>query len=403
MSFSILLINITLVVLIIYGLLLIVYSRLWQGMQPVRLAPDGEGNRLLNARMNTDIRSRKKPAISFSVIIPARNEQDSIQGCIESIVNGTYDKALYEVIVVDDFSTDKTGEILRSLQSKYPDLIKVIDLSVVLDSRPINAYKKKALALAIEASGGNWILTTDADCILPPRWLEYYNSYILDTGKRFVAAPVRFIDTGSFVSKFQCLDFLSLQGVTGAAVGAGLMSMCNGANLGYEKDFYQQVNGFEGIDQLASGDDMFLMQKMQDHAPGSAGYLFAEGAIVDTLPMPDWRSFINQRIRWASKAGAYKDWKIKLVLLIVYLLNLSLVVLFFLGLFTPLIFLKWLILLVAKYLLEFYFMWRVAGFFKQRSLMGWFLIMQPLHLVYTVVAGWLGLFGKYQWKGRQVK
>lgn len=393
MSFSTLLVDITLCILIIYGLLIMVYRTFWNRLEPVKLKQEPDAHPQAGSR----------DGIRFSVIIPARNEQENIQNCIESILHGSYAKDLYEIIVVDDFSTDGTGAILQRLRSQHPALIKIIALAQVLDSRPINSYKKKALALAIEKAQGEWILTTDADCILPDQWLAYYNSYIRQTGKRFVAAPVRFMDTGSFVSKFQCLDFLSLQGVTAAAVGAGLMSMCNGANLGYEKAFYKEVGGFEGVDKLASGDDMFLMQKMQDLQPGSAGYLFTTAAIVDTLPMPDWRSFINQRIRWASKAGTYKDYQIKLVLVIVYLLNLSLVVLFFTGLFHPVILVKWLILILIKYLIEFLFMWRVTAFFNQRNLMGWFLVMQPLHLLYTVVAGWLGMFGKYQWKGRQVK
>jgi cellulose synthase/poly-beta-1,6-N-acetylglucosamine synthase-like glycosyltransferase len=397
MSFSTLLVDTTLCILIIYGLLILVYRRLWQRLVPVSLKAGAASNSMPENRVG------EAHSVIFSVIIPARNEQENIQKCIESILQGSYPKDLYEIIVVDDFSTDRTAAILQSLKARFPAQVKIIELAKLLDSRPINSYKKKALALAIEASFGEWVLTTDADCILPPDWLAYYNSYIGQTGKRFVAAPVRFIDTRSFVGRFQCLDFLSLQGVTGAAVAGGLMSMCNGANLGYEKRFFQEVNGFEGVDNLASGDDMFLMQKMQDRQPGSAGYLFAQGAIVDTLPMPDWRSFINQRIRWASKAGTYRDYKIKLVLLIVYLLNLSLVILFFTGLLHPVILLKWLILVGIKYLIEFFFMWKVSAFFNQRNLMGWFLVMQPLHLVYTVVAGWLGLFGKYQWKGRQVK
>lgn len=179
--------------------------------------------------------------------------------------------------------------------------------------------------------------------------------------------------------------------------------MCNGANLAYEKAFFYEVEGFSGIDRLASGDDMFLMGKMQAKQPGSTGYLFAREAVVTTLPMADWASFLHQRIRWASKAGSYKDWKIKAVLLLVYLLNLSLVVLFIWGIFQPALLLSWLVLLLFKFFAELFFLWPVAGFFNERNLLAWFLVMQPVHLLYTVVAGWLGLFGKYQWKGRQVR
>jgi hypothetical protein len=48
------------------------------------------------------------------------------------------------------------------------------------------------------------------------------------------------------------------------------------------------------------------------------------------------------------------------------------------------------------------FMVPVARFYKMEGAMGWFPIMQPLHILYTVIAGWLGKFGTYQWKGRKV-
>ena len=376
------------VLLILYSFLILLYRRLWKQLRPLQLSKRA-------------IHSADR--LRFSIIIPARNEADNIMNCLVSILEGDYPREFYDITVVDDFSTDATGEILHRLQQQYPGQVKVIELAKILDHRPINSYKKKALELAIAAASGDWILTTDADCQVPPGWLSYFEGYICQSEKRFVAAPVRFTDIGSFISKFQCLDFLSLQGITGAAVGSGLMSMCNGANLCYEKAFFEAVGGFSGIDQLASGDDMFLMQKMQRYQPGSAGYLFAREAIVSTLPMADWRSFLNQRIRWASKGGTYQDWKIKAVLLIVYLLNLGLVSLMVAGLFYPELLLWWLGFTLVKFLTEYLFMLPVARFFNQRYLLKWFLIMQPVHAVYTVAAGWLGLFGKYKWKGRQVK
>ena len=373
-------------ILLLYGLIILVYKGLWAKLKPFRLEP-----------------SKAPGALKFSIIIPARNEEKNIGNCLHSILAGSYPKELYEITVVDDFSTDSTPAILARFQGQYPTVVKVLSLSTILDSRPINSYKKKALELAISQASGEWIVTTDADCLVPTDWLSYYDQYIRASSKRFVAAPVCFEDSGSFISKFQCLDFLSLQAVTGAAVGAGLMSMCNGANLCYQKAFFNEVGGFKGVDELASGDDMFLMQKMQHKDPSSTGYLFASGAIVSTLPMPDWSSFLNQRIRWASKAGAYKDWKIKLVLLLVYLMNLGMLLVLLMGLWVPKYLVVWLGLLLFKFMVEYMFMRAAAKFFQQQKLLSWFLLMQPFHMVYTVVAGMLGLFGKYTWKGRSVR
>lgn len=107
--------------------------------------------------------------------------------------------------------------------------------------------------------------------------------------------------------------------------------MCNGANLAYERNSFYRVNGFSGIDTIASGDDMLLMHKIANQYPGQIHYLKAEDAIVTTSPMKTWREFLNQRIRWASKAKYYDDKRITAVLILVYLFNLSFLVLWVAG------------------------------------------------------------------------
>jgi cellulose synthase/poly-beta-1,6-N-acetylglucosamine synthase-like glycosyltransferase len=179
--------------------------------------------------------------------------------------------------------------------------------------------------------------------------------------------------------------------------------MCNGANLAYSKDAFVAVNGFKGVDNIASGDDMLLMHKIHKQYPGKIGYLFAQGAIVHTAAMADWKSFINQRIRWASKATSYDDKRIFRVLLLVYLLNAYLFLLPFISIFYHPLFAYWLLLLLGKTVCEIGFMKQVAAFYRLGKILWWFPVMQPFHITYTVISGWLGKFGKYEWKGRTVK
>ncbi|HWB27441.1 MAG TPA: glycosyltransferase [Chitinophagaceae bacterium] len=341
------------------------------------------------------------PEKKFSVIIPARNEEENIEKCILSILENDYPADMFEIIVADDFSTDATPAIVRKLQQQYPN-VKLMQLAEHVISK-LNSYKKKAIELCIEQAANEWIVTTDADCVVPKHWLAYYNACIQKTDAVFVAAPVMFTNNGSFISIFQCLDFISLQGITAASVSAGFHSMCNGANLAYSKASFKAVNGFKGVDNIASGDDMLLMHKILKQFPGRVGYLFTQEAIVLTAPMPDWKSFINQRIRWASKATSYQDKRIFWVLLLVYLFNLYLLVLFFVSFFKISFFFFWILLLLAKTLCEIDFMKPVAQFFSMKKLLWWFPVMQPFHVVYTVLSGWLGKFGKYQWKNRTVK
>lgn len=365
-----------------YGLLILLYRRWFLMLEPFKP-------------------NKTKDAITrFSIVIPARDEQDNIGACLKSILANHYPSHLFEIIVVNDHSTDGTAAVVKAMQEDHPQL-KLINLADHLGAG-LNAYKKKAIELAISQTTGDWIITTDADCIVKENWLALFDAYIQETGVVFVAAPVQFQHTGSFISIFQLLDFMSLQGITAAAVGAGAHSMCNGANLAYQKKAFYEVGKFAGIDQIASGDDMLLMQKMRNAFPGKLGFLYHQGAIVSTLPMPNWKQFINQRIRWASKATHYQDKSIFWVLLLVYLVNLSLILLFILGFFQGTLG-QFFYLLFFKTGVELFFLYPVSRFFGQTAQLFYFPIMQPLHICYTVIAGWLGKFGNYQWKGRNTK
>ncbi|SFQ32907.1 glycosyltransferase [Parafilimonas terrae] len=342
-----------------------------------------------------------KPVTRFTVIIPARNEEENIENCIRSILNNNYPEDLFEIIVADDFSTDRTPGIVHALQTKYSN-IHIISLKNII-TETINSYKKRAIELAIAQSKYEWIITTDADCIVPQQWLQLFDAYIQKNNRVFIAAPVMFTCNNSFLDIFQCLDFLSLQGITAASVYAGAHSMCNGANLAYKKSVFYEVDGFKNADHIASGDDMLLMHKIKTKYPENIGYLFSDKIIVTTPPMPDLNSFLNQRIRWASKATSYKDKRVFWVLLLVYFLNLFLLVLFIASFFRPQIFLVWLSFILFKALLEMPFMYRVSKFYSLQRLMLSFVLMQPFHILYTVISGWLGTFGTYKWKGRKVR
>jgi len=342
------------------------------------------------------------PAIKFSVLIPARDEEKIIASCLQSVLKQNYPSILFEVIVIDDHSADNTVGIVQALQKEHANL-RLIQLEKLLQGRQLNSYKKKAIEYAVGQASADWIVTTDADCIASPNWLSTFNAFINNNNSVFVAAPVKFINVGSFVSIFQCLDFMTLQGITAAAVYHNFHSMCNGANLAYSKKVFTEVGGFAGIDNIASGDDMLLMHKIYKKYPTQVNFLLSTNSVVETLPMPTWKAFFNQRIRWASKADKYDDKRIFWVLVLVYLFNLSFIIVPVLAIRYPALLLIWLAMLVAKTLIELRFIYPVALFFQQQKLLWWFPVMQPFHILYTIAAGWLGKFGKYTWKGRTVK
>lgn len=362
-----------------------------------------------------------KPTTRISVIIPARNEETHIGACLDSLANQSYPKELFEVLVVDDHSTDNTAAIIDARKAGN---IKRIALQDHINGETLNSYKKKAIETAIRLSTGELIVTTDADCVVPPHWLQTIAAFYAQYQPAFIAAPVRFLPSPGgegpgvrFIEIFQSLDFMTLQGITGASVYKKTHSMCNGANMAYTRKAFEEVGGFAGIDSIASGDDMLLMHKIYKRNPSKIMFLKSREAIVETAPVNSIRAFFNQRIRWASKATQYEDKRIFGVLLLVYLFNLSLLALPIAGLFSnPTFNLHlypvsirmtllecWVILLLTKLIVELWFLLPVAQFFGKRNMLWFFPLMQPLHILYTVIAGWFGQFGRYTWKQRSVK
>ena len=337
-----------------------------------------------------------------SIIVPARNEEDSISNLIKSIQQQTYPQACYELIIVDDCSTDRTAEIVK----KHSDSnIKLIALSDYLDEININAYKKKAIEIGIKASSGTLIITTDADCTMGENWLqEIVNCYELNQPKMIVM-PVQINYSNRFIEVFQSLDFMCLQGITGASVQKKFHGMCNGANLAYTKSVFDEVGGFSGIDHIASGDDLLLMHKIAKQYADEIVYLKSAETIVKTTAATSIKAFLNQRIRWASKADKYEDKRMLPVLMLVYFLNACLFIMMILTLLQHFEnAMKYFVgFIVFKTIVELIFLYPVAKFFGERKLLWLFPISQPFHIVYTVSAGFLGKFGTYNWKGRNVQ
>lgn len=194
---------------------------------------------------------------------------------------------------------------------------------------------KKAIEIAIGIASGDLIVTTDADCTAPPDWIRCLASCQYRQKAVFIAAPVKIDAVPTLLSIFQSLDFMTLQGITGASVFKRFHSMCNGANLAYEKKVFYEVGGFKGIDNLASGDDMLLMHKIATRYPDQVFFVKSKSAIISTQASETWKSFFQQRIRWASKADKYEDKRIFAVLVLVYFLNLLILFFLVLGIWYP--------------------------------------------------------------------
>jgi cellulose synthase/poly-beta-1,6-N-acetylglucosamine synthase-like glycosyltransferase len=332
-----------------------------------------------------------------TILIAARNEEERIRLTIEDVLAQDYPKHLFEVIIVDDHSTDNTAAIISS----YAD--RGVRLLQLQEERALNSYKKKAIAEAIKLSTGDLMVATDADCRMGPNWLSSIVGYYESNDLVMVSSPVTYFEERSLFELMQTLEFGYLIGIGAAFIGNGRASTCNGANFAYRKDVFYEVGGFAGIDDLASGDDELLLQKVAERYPGRIGFLKRTEAVVYTHAKHTLQEFMQQRRRWASKSTKYKDKKVVVFGLCIWLFNVSLLVNAALGLY-DLYFLKlFLVQFLLKYLFEILYLLPITTFFRRTYLVSLLILLIPLHIVYFVVIGLMGNNRKYLWKDRVVK
>jgi cellulose synthase/poly-beta-1,6-N-acetylglucosamine synthase-like glycosyltransferase len=371
----------SIVSLFLTGLYLLVLAYLIKGWAALR-QPKTEG-----AKLTTKV----------TILIAARDEEERIRYTIEDIIAQDYPRHLVEVIIVDDHSTDSTADIIMSYAA---DGITLMQLQ---EDKPLNSYKKKAIAEAIARSNGELMVATDADCRMGKSWLSAVVSYYETHNPVMISSPVTYFEEKTLFELLQTLEFSYLIGIGAAFIGNGRASTCNGANLAYRKDVFYEVGGFKDIDDLASGDDELLLQKVAVKYPNRIGFLKNRDAVVYTHAKHTLQEFLQQRRRWASKSTRYKDKWIVALAVCIWLFNLSLLVNAGLG-FYNIFFLKlFLVQFLLKYLFELAFLLPITSFFKRVNLVGLLIILIPIHIIYFVYVGLIGNTRKYSWKGRTVR
>lgn len=338
--------------------------------------------------------SNSNPIVS--IIIPARNEEQNIAACLKDIFAQEYPHENYEVILVNDHSEDKTRLRAEEIGRGQPNFL-LIDL----DEKQGVAYKKAAVAKGIEASRGEIILVSDADCRMGPHWLTSILAYFkAEVG--MVSGPV-LLESETVFGDFQALEFMGLIAVGGGSIAGGSPNMCNGANLAYRKEVFEQVGGFSGIDEIASGDDELLMHKIVDETEWKVAFAKSQEAIVRTAAHKSWRAFRDQRLRWVSKSTHYQQSKITRTLILSYLAILGLPLLFVSSFFAPELWVFFGISLGLKVLAEATILRAAALFFDKLPLLRWLLPEQIAHIGYVLWVGIAGNRKSYIWKGRKVK
>lgn len=337
--------------------------------------------------------------IRFSLVVPFRNEATYLPKLLESIQHLEYPREQFECLFVDDDSNDDSVTIIeRELQDSG------INFQILRNKRQSKSPKKDALTTAIRQSQFEWIITTDADCILPEQWLQTIASFIQEKDVEMVVGPVTYESVDySFVEHFQILDLLSLQGSTVGGFGIGKPFLCNGANLAYKKDTFLLLNGFDGNNHIASGDDVFLFEKFIKSYPTKVHFLKSKSAIVATFPLKSWSEVIQQRTRWAAKSSSYNLLFTKLVGLIVFLMNLAFIVSLGMMFWKRIYIDDFLFLVSLKTIVDFILIRETSRFYRGNKKIRDFKFIFFLHPFFTIYIAFRSLFVKYTWKGRTFK
>ena len=338
----------------------------------------------------------------FSVIIPFRNEAENLPQLLKSIRDLAYPKALVEFILVNDNSTDSSvktvKEVLDTIVPK--NKISLTNIHIINNIRSSNSPKKDAILTAISVAKNNWVLTTDADCVLPKKWLLTLDNFIQKNKPEMVVAPVNYSVKNSFLEQFQLLDFMSLQGTTIGGFGIDFPFLCNGANLAYKKETFLKLNGFEGNNTIASGDDIFLFEKFLAADKKGVQFLKSKDAMVSTFPVKTVSNLIQQRVRWASKTSNIKSFVVKGIGILVFLTNLSVIFSLFLlhNIWTLLL------PLLLKIIIDlFLFMPTMRFYNPKKSFLKWVVCSSILYPFFNVLVVVRSLFSTYNWKGRKFK
>lgn len=352
-------------VLTIYGVWLIRIIRSWKTNQVIQEI-DHQSNFL-------------------SVIVPFRNEANHLNRLIENLSNQTYSNNNYEVILVNDHSTDEF-ELRKALPSNF----KLVHSS--------KEGKKNALSYGIELAKANVIVTTDADCEHQSDWLKTIDSVYASSNLKMIIGPVFIRESHSIVNSILSVEFTSLQSITGGMALLNKPVVCNGANLVFDKDVFLEVNGYSGNDDLASGDDVFLMEKIKKLYPSSIGYLNSPRGVVYTDIPTTVSEFVNQRIRWAKKSVRYTDKNIIGTGALILAMNLFILfaILYSMVSFDELI----LTLVFIKFILDGILFSYTPDWLKHKN-WGWYHIPASiLYPIYTFLVLILGFFITPKWKGR---
>ncbi len=333
--------------------------------------------------------------IRVSVIVPVRCEEDKLTVLLKALLNQEYPNEYYEIIVVNDHSTDSTAKIAGKYCNKYNNI-------ALVNLPPHKTGKKWAINAGVTNAQHPLVITTDADCAMGPYWLREFSAFYSLYKPALIAGPVLFTEENSLLEKFLQLELISLVSTSAGAINANLPVMCSGANLAFEKNAYLKVS--ENLQWCSpSGDDVFLLHALAGYGSRGINFLKSRDAIVYTSSEKTIKGFLNQRVRWASKSRYYKQFSPLFTAFLVLSVNLALTVLVFFGIFNPQLFKYFAALTVIKSAIDFTLLFSATKFFGKKKIMWYFIPSQILYIFYVASVFIFAFLPFYGWKNRTHK
>lgn len=331
------------------------------------------------------------PSASVTIIVVAHNESKSIGTCLQGILQQSYPAHLMEIIVIDDHSTDATIDEVQKIGSERIALYNLKDYPEYIKAP---AYKKSAITLAVDKSTSEYIVITDADCVHSSQWLNTVVYGLEKNQNAFQTAPVILDGNNSLLSEMQETEQLVLMLITAAGITSGLHDIANGANMAFRKSAFLKVDGYTGNEQFASGDDMFLAEKMRKAFPGQIAFNKSIDVSLSTKAKTNWPSLIKQRLRWAGKNKGLESQTISRIWAFVGLYHFILLLSLAASLFNLISPIPFIILFVVKWFADFLVITTAASFFRKTSVLKYFVPLQFLYSYYILRLGLSMVIGK---------
>ena len=241
----------------------------------------------------------KLPAVS--VVIAAKNEETDLPKCIAALEKLEYPKEKLEVVLVDDDSSDATGEIIRQASARNPHF-------KALNTKDYAGTKLKAkargISWGIENSTGEWIFISDADGEVPPLWLRHMLSRANDSigmiGGMLSVKPVSVLAVIERVSWAYTLPFAF------GMAGWGSSFICVGPNMAMRRSIYEACGGLENA-EFDVAEDLALFRMVEDSEYTTLSYISPE-TTISLNPVPSLKHLWSQQRRWL-RGGFEGGWE----------------------------------------------------------------------------------------------